>query len=293
MGSGAGKFCEGGLVSLKTCNPSTVTEGCVAVVKTDCEWNGWTSSACSVTCGRGDIYKKRTIKVHAAFGGNPCTGPETLVAPCEGLQPCPANAAVDCKWASWSTWSACSECGGQRKRFRDIQAAPQYGGEKCVATDTSQTEGCLGKEYCTTTYCVWGSWSSWGSCTRKCDTGKRKRRRELKETATAPKDDEDSKAQRLFNTYQELQQQIQDKSGQRWQELVTAFGGGCLSFVVLASAMRFWTTRIRCAAPAGTILSALPVDHEQDQLLAMDAGAPATTGYSPLGLPDDQELAVE
>merc|ERR1719482_1405087 len=38
MGSGVGKFCEGGLTELKTCNPSSEnTDKCASVVKADCK----------------------------------------------------------------------------------------------------------------------------------------------------------------------------------------------------------------------------------------------------------------
>jgi hypothetical protein len=284
MGSGAGASCEGSLSDIKTCNPSSTTKGCTPVVKKDCVWNAFSASDCSATCGRGDIYKKRTIKVHAAFGGAPCVGNETVVEPCKDLDPCPKPKAIDCKWATWSDWSACSKCGGQRKRFRDIKAAPQYGGQKCVATETSQTEGCLGKEYCTKTFCVWQSWGDWGACSRKCDTGRRKRRRQLKETSEAPADHGDSNAQRLYNTYQELQEQIAEKSQERWQDLALAFSGGCLSFIVLASAIRFGAMRMRSrdsniAAPRQLLSSAeqrlAPHDHR--------VGPPRVQGYSPLG----------
>lgn len=74
------------------------------------------------------------------------------------------------------------------------------------------------------------------------------RRRQLKESITPSDDDkgkDHSKSKRLFNTYQELQKQLEDKSSGNWQVLVVAFGGGCLSFIVLASAIRFVSGRSR------------------------------------------------
>lgn len=244
---------------LETCNPSASTAGCEAVVKKDCQWSGWTSSKCSSTCGRGSYYKKRTIKVPSAFGGKPCDGNETEVHECKDLKPCPTPTPVNCLLDKWSDWSACSTCGGQRKRYRNIAKAPEHGGDECKETETSETEGCLGKEFCTKTYCNWAGWGDWGGCSRKCGTGKRMRRRTLAESSTPPADDTSSsgssksnnaKSQRLYSTYQELEKLLQEKSGTHWQELGMSFGCGCLSFVVFFTAIRYGSARMRSVSPA-------------------------------------------
>jgi hypothetical protein len=265
------------------------------MVKKDCEWGEWKDTDCSAKCGRGDFYKKRDIKVHATFGGKPCDGNFTEVHECKDLKPCPTPKPINCEWDVWSKWSACTKCGGQRKKYRNIKTAPQNGGTECKDTDTSLTEGCLGKEWCDTTYCAWTDWDAWGGCSRKCGSGTKMRRRNLKEfanntdtTTTTEKptekpdtnsssdtksssdeesssdeksssddekssshssssDDADSKNTRLYHEYQELEMQLRAKAGSHWQELVMSFAGGCISFVVLASAVRFGTTRMRCS----------------------------------------------
>jgi hypothetical protein len=66
----------------------------------------------------------------------------------------------------------------------------------------------------------------------------------LHESHKDSKDNEEKS--KLFSEYEELRQQLQGQSGLRWQELAVAFFGGCLSFVALASSVRYVAGRIRC-----------------------------------------------
>jgi len=283
LGHGTGAYCIGGLTELKTCNPSSTTKACAAVVKKDCEWGSWKEKPCDAKCGRGNIFKTRNIKTPAAFGGSACKGGEKEVHPCKNLKPCPVPAPVDCVWDKWSAWSACSKCGGQMNRMREVSTAPQHGGSLCKATETSQTQGCDGKEFCSKTYCIWQTWSAWSGCSKKCGNGRKSRRRQLKESIKPSKDDgENAKSKRLFNTYQELANQVEDQSGQRWRELILAFAGGCVSFVVLASAWRFFGIGFRSQVACGQACGQ-PTLAQQDRPIR---------GYSPL-LEVDERLPSE
>lgn len=236
-GTGDGKFCDGSLTELKTCNPHLSTKGCVAAVKTDCEFDEWSSSKCMVTCGKGVVMKTRQVKVQAAFGGAPCTGATSAVEPCKDVKPCPHPKPVDCEMAKWSKWSACSGCHGQKKRVRDFAKMPAHGGANCTVTSTNETAACSDVSKCDQTFCVWSSWSSWTKCSRTCGTGIRHRKRQLKESAHG-EDKPSKKAEKLFETYQELSAQMEAKSGARTQELAIAFIGGCMSLLALAGVFR-------------------------------------------------------
>lgn len=235
-GSTDGKPCVGGLQELRTCNPAHKTKGCHVVEKRDCEFDKWVSSACPVTCGHGEIMKTRAIKVPSTDAGKPCSGHVKEVEACKDLKPCPKPKPVDCKWSSWSTWGACDKCGGQRKRFRAIEKAPAHGGKICEAADTEQSEGCTGASMCTRTYCIWSNWQHWSSCSRSCGSGKRSRRRTLGESHKPASDS--AKDEKLFETYQELSIQLDEKSTQQWQELLFAFVAGCMSFLTVVLATR-------------------------------------------------------
>merc|ERR1711974_569455 len=48
-----------------------------------CGWSAWSEwSACSVTCGGGEMYQARRFQKQAINGGRPCTGPGTRSSSC-------------------------------------------------------------------------------------------------------------------------------------------------------------------------------------------------------------------
>ncbi|WAR29734.1 HMCN1-like protein, partial [Mya arenaria] len=111
---------------------------------------------------------------------------------------------IDGNWAIWSRWTACSTtCGtGHKSRTRSCTSPrPSGGGQYCTGTDHSSAS-CLTKicpalqnhKYLQMTqdrdllYLVnggWGTWTTWGSCDKSCDTGHQSRTRDC--THPAPK----------------------------------------------------------------------------------------------------------
>merc|ERR1719330_1869493 len=88
----------------------------------DCTWGEWGSfSACPVSCGGGEMVRKREVLIPAKQGGRPCNASATAEYARCNLQPC--SPPRTCAWASWSSWGDCSaSCGGgQRKRTRALQ----------------------------------------------------------------------------------------------------------------------------------------------------------------------------
>lgn len=85
---------------------------------------------------------------------------------------------MDCTWNQWTPWSSCDKCGGQRKRFRHIVALLTCGGRPCEPTDAEVTGNCT--RIChEPSFCGFGDWASWGSCSKSCGVGVRSRSRQL------------------------------------------------------------------------------------------------------------------
>ncbi|XP_063796284.1 hemicentin-1 isoform X2 [Pseudophryne corroboree] len=161
-----GKSCVGKSVDVEVCNSKPCPVHGI--------WSPWqTWSPCSKTCGKGTQTRIRFCNnPPPSFEGANCEGQDTQTQICND-QHCP----VDGKWSAWGSWTSCSlSCGGGlRQRFRECaNPAPQYGGHKCE-----------GKEYendlCNGDLCPihgnWGTWSSWGTCSRTCNGGQMRRYR--------------------------------------------------------------------------------------------------------------------
>uniref|UniRef100_F7C8Z2 Thrombospondin-2 n=1 Tax=Xenopus tropicalis TaxID=8364 RepID=F7C8Z2_XENTR len=119
--------CEGSSIQTRTCNLGK----CDNRIRQDGGWSHWSPwSACSVTCGIGNITRIRLCNSpKPQLGGKNCTGAGRETKQCEGI-PCPING----KWGPWSPWSSCTvTCGGGlRERSRLCNnPKPQYGGKKC------------------------------------------------------------------------------------------------------------------------------------------------------------------
>ena len=52
------------------------------------EWSDWSGGMCSVSCGNGDIIRKRTCR-GPLHDGKPCEGVNITITPCKGEFECP------------------------------------------------------------------------------------------------------------------------------------------------------------------------------------------------------------
>ncbi|KAG8436526.1 hypothetical protein GDO86_007581 [Hymenochirus boettgeri] len=161
-----GKTCAGKTVDFAVCNEKPCP--------VDGIWGAWQYwGECSKTCGKGTQTRIRHCNNPApSADGLPCNGQDTQMQICSERQ-CP----VDGKWSVWGSWTTCSfSCGGGlRQRTRMCSSpAPQHGGHKCEGSS-------LENEICNEDLCPihgnWGTWSPWGSCSRKCNGGQIRRYR--------------------------------------------------------------------------------------------------------------------
>jgi len=95
-------------------------------------WNQWsTFSACVVTCGVGQQFRRRTCgsNVFPIFNGRTCFGKSVDIKSCE-RDICPING----DWSLWSQWSICNMCGDRatKKRARKCDSpSPKFNGITC------------------------------------------------------------------------------------------------------------------------------------------------------------------
>nr|XP_034336189.1 coadhesin-like isoform X3 [Crassostrea gigas] len=132
-------------------------------------WSGW--ERCSVTCGTGVRYSRRTC---LTCRPGTCEGSSFRTTQCRCTRECPP---VNGGWSSWQNSSACSvTCdGGVRTRNRTCDnPTPAYGGLQC------QGESHM-SEHCNENPCpVNGGWSGWNhpsACSVTCGGGVRTRTR--------------------------------------------------------------------------------------------------------------------
>eukprot|EP00931_Biecheleriopsis_adriatica_P037977 TRINITY_DN21785_c0_g1_i2.p1 TRINITY_DN21785_c0_g1~~TRINITY_DN21785_c0_g1_i2.p1 ORF type:complete len:1661 (-),score=280.93 TRINITY_DN21785_c0_g1_i2:68-5050(-) len=169
----------------KLCDPATSSElercklaSCVKTDSRDCMWSLWnTWSACTKTCGRGEMYRVRTIARDASDGGAPCSGVFETYKECNEA-PCPEHGR-DCALGPWTDWSDCSStCQGHHARARAIAVQAALGGSPCEGS-LEETRPCNAGITCgiPVVDCVYQSWLPWSFCSRSCGGGYQKRHR--------------------------------------------------------------------------------------------------------------------
>lgn len=155
-------------------------------VKQDCRWDDWSAySACSVTCGSGQMSRARNVRQIGKNGGQLCDKKESMQVAACNTQPCPSNAR-DCLFSTWGEWHTCSvSCGiGTQLRTRMLMVDSTEGGLPCNGLLQSFRDCNLGR--CIpkpAIACLWSIWSAWSACTSLCN-GHRERNRAIQRFAS-------------------------------------------------------------------------------------------------------------
>ena len=132
-------------------------------------WGHW--KQCTRTCGRGLRIRFRSIVVAPLYGGKPCRA-TVLKSSCNKM-PC----KNDCEVTAFLSWGACSvTCGGgMRFRSRKIVADSGLHGKACPSL--SEAGHC--QQHVCPMDCHFSVWSSWGGCSKSCDSGMKFRTRSV------------------------------------------------------------------------------------------------------------------
>jgi len=140
----------------------------------DCEVSKWDPEECTKVCASGTQKLTRNVLTHPN-GGTKCL-PLAAKRTCNN-KPC----RVDCRLSTWSGWSKCSaQCGGGvTQRLREVKTAMKYGGKPCG--QTSETKSC-NAQACEKD-CALSGWTKWGTCSKDCDGGTKKRQKFVKTVA--------------------------------------------------------------------------------------------------------------
>jgi len=173
---GSGKQCvDGGERQQQKCNEFPCP------VKKDCRWGDWSAySACTTTCGGGQMSRSREVVQISEHGGKSCDKMDSIIVVACNAQPCPSNSR-DCEFSTWGSWHACSQtCGiGTQHRNRVVMVDATEGGVACTGTMQDFKECNLGR--CApepVIDCAWDRWSFWSACTALCN-GHRERSRAI------------------------------------------------------------------------------------------------------------------
>ncbi|XP_046546208.1 uncharacterized protein LOC124256280 [Haliotis rubra] len=163
--------CSGSLSEIEVCVSA------IADCPIDGNWSEWGNwSACSVTCGSGNLTRSRSCTEPAPqFNGTDCVGVAEEAQSCDTGVLCP----VDGNWGVWTPWSVCSvTCSsGSRERSRlcDNPAAAN-GGADCVG-QANETESCNTGVSCPVDG-GFQSWTLWSACSVTCENGTQTRSRD-------------------------------------------------------------------------------------------------------------------
>mmetsp|Transcript_37944 Transcript_37944/g.95288 ORF Transcript_37944/g.95288 Transcript_37944/m.95288 type:complete len:1714 (+) Transcript_37944:79-5220(+) len=145
----------------------------------------WSDKKKAWCCEHHDIgcENEAKIQVDTSFL---CKGATMVTEACNSFE-CDVS-MIDCEYGEWTDWSVCTKCDGQRARHREVTSQAENGGRVCEAAATEETQKC--PESCGPQlfYCVWGDWTSLGSCSKTCGAATRKRTRKMVLTEEKPDD---------------------------------------------------------------------------------------------------------
>jgi len=170
---GVGRQCKGDSSQKHPCNEDPCPEA------QSCVWGVWSpDSACSATCGGGQMSRTRHVVQVARNGGKPCMAGDSMRVSACNMQPCPTEAR-DCELGAWNDWQVCTAVcgGGWQHRSRVVIVEGTQDGIQCEG-DLQNFRSC-GTQPCKhrpKVDCVWGPWSSWDACTALCNGHKEHQR---------------------------------------------------------------------------------------------------------------------
>lgn len=213
-----GKPCEAKLNQVRGCQDGVCHE-----VK-DCEWGPFGEwSACSQTCGGGNMSRSRMVNVAPRFGGKLCDAQSMSEVTACATDPC--GIQKECKFDEWNEWDACScSCNGMQHRVRHIANFPEHLGTPCegglreerpcnegvceeliakkeakkgeeievkAAPQPDELSAASAGEYPEAPVnpgpadCVLGEWDPWSPCSTTCSIGIKKRVRIVTQNPTS------------------------------------------------------------------------------------------------------------
>eukprot|EP00397_Hematodinium_sp_SG-2012_P003630 GEMP01003638.1.p1 GENE.GEMP01003638.1~~GEMP01003638.1.p1 ORF type:complete len:1065 (+),score=235.50 GEMP01003638.1:215-3409(+) len=168
--------CEGGQNEVTECQmPTCETEACV-----DCTFAPWTEwEPC--TC-EGLKERRRSVLTKNTSCGKPCDGTVVQTGNCS---PECATTPQDCELSDWGQWGTCDkQCGGgQHYRERSVIQEARSNGKTCSG-HLKETNFCNMEACFTGQACVIGEWTTWSTCSAKCDGGEKTRSRVITTPAT-------------------------------------------------------------------------------------------------------------
>lgn len=172
---GGGKGCKGIMKETQGCPLSMMAP----VNCTMSAWSPW--KACSKTCGGGQTFRHRQLKIPPNMGGSCNASSIDQMQGCNPQTCRPAGAVIGtpCLFNQWGFWSTCNQdCGqGTRSRARTVAQEATGNGDSCNGA-VSEVVSCLGpKPDCLPVDCVWATWEMWGACTKSCGSGFKQRNR--------------------------------------------------------------------------------------------------------------------
>ncbi|XP_030048250.1 properdin [Microcaecilia unicolor] len=180
---GQGK-CEEDQTTLET--RSCIQQHCCLQ---DGGWSNWLPwSACSVTCAKGIMQRRRECTNPAPQCGGTCRGNSQETSACNTNQVCPTHG----EWGNWGSWSECSAtCIKEHSsdvpthlRYRQCNNPPPSSnppGKLCPGL-AQEKKACSGLPPCPVDG-GWGAWRKNNECSVTCGIGVETQRRECNNPA--------------------------------------------------------------------------------------------------------------
>lgn len=137
-------------------------------------WSHWTR--CTAACDGGVQRRQRNVEQRAFHGGRGCLAALSEVQECNRHTCDGSRMPIDCQLGQWEEWGPCNKCGGEKTRFRNILRYAANGGKPCPLGSVREVDKCP-RDCSSDLFCVWQTWHDWGSCTKTCGRGAKRRRR--------------------------------------------------------------------------------------------------------------------